>query len=380
MRRRGVKRVKKVNGYEVIQLFEKWSPKQYALEGDPVGVHIGQLNHAVDKVLVTLDVNEAVVDEAIDQGANLIIAHHPPIFRPLKSIATDTVQGRMFAKCIKHDITIYAAHTNLDVAPGGVNDLIAEKLQLMNTKVLDETYAETLYKFIVFCPTTHADQLREAFGKAGAGAIGDYAACSFTSIGDGRFTPMQQANPFIGAVGKAEVVEEEKIEVIVPASLKQRVLKAMLNAHPYEEPAYDIIQLAQQGPALGLGRVGELSEPMTLDDFASTVKEAFGVPALRFVGEPQKKIRKVAVLGGDGNKYIYAAKRSGADVLVTGDLYYHVAHDAQALDLAVVDPGHNIEKVMIEGVANYMTNACQEAKYAVTFIESAIITEPFRFK
>lgn len=372
--------MKKVNGHEVIQLFEKWSPKKFALEGDPVGVHVGQLNRQVEKVLVTLDVNEAVVDEAIENGANLIIAHHPPIFRPLKRVATDTVQGRMIEKCIKHDITIYAAHTNLDVAVGGVNDLLADKLALQDTKVLEETYAETLYKLIVFCPDSHTDEMRAALGQAGAGAIGDYSNCSFTSKGEGRFTAGANANPYSGKIGQEKIASEEKIEVIVPASIQQRVLKAMLMAHPYEEPAYDWIQLAQSGQSFGLGRIGKLNEAMTLDAFASKVKEVFEVPALRFVGNPEKKIQKVAVLGGDGNKYIYAAKRSGADVLVTGDLYYHVAHDAEALDLAVVDPGHNIEKVMIKGVADYMAKVCQEEKFEVTFIESKVITEPFQFK
>lgn len=372
--------MKKVNGHEIIRLFEKWSPKKYALEGDPVGVHVGQLNRQVEKVLVTLDVNEAVVDEAIKSGANLIIAHHPPIFRPLKSIATDTVQGRMIEKCIKHDITIYAAHTNLDVAVGGVNDLLADKLALEDTSVLEETYAETLYKLIIFCPDSHTEEMRAALGQAGAGAIGEYSNCSFTSKGEGRFTAGVNANPYSGKIGQEKVASEEKIEVIVPASNKQRVLKAMLLTHPYEEPAYDVIQLVQSGQTFGLGRVGKLNESMTLDTFATMVKEVFEVPALRFVGDPQKTIKKVAVLGGDGNKYIYAAKRSGADVLVTGDLYYHVAHDAEALDLAVVDPGHNIEKVMIKGVADYMTTVCEEAKFGVKFIESKVITEPFRFK
>ncbi len=372
--------MKKVNGHEIIQLFEQWSPKSYALDGDPVGLHVGQLNRPVEKVLVTLDVNEAVVDEAIEKGANLIIAHHPPIFRPLKNIATDTVQGKMFEKCIKNDITIYAAHTNLDVAEGGVNDMLAEKLELLETKVLAETYAETLYKLIVFCPKTHVEALRQALSEAGAGAIGEYVACSFSSTGEGRFTPGDDANPFIGKVGEGEVVEEEKIEVIMPVDIQNRVLKAMFTAHPYEEVAYDLIELGQKGKTLGLGRVGKLREAVTLDEFAKTVKEVFQVPALRFVGEPEKMIRKVAVLGGDGNKYIHAAKRSGADVLVTGDLYYHVAHDAEALGLAVVDPGHNIEKVMIEGVATHMTKACEEAKYAVSFIQSEVITEPFQFK
>ncbi|MDS9471045.1 Nif3-like dinuclear metal center hexameric protein [Sporosarcina pasteurii] len=372
--------MKRVNGHEVINLFEQWSPKSYALEGDPVGVHVGQLNRPVEKVLVTLDVNEEVVDEAIEKGANLIIAHHPPIFRPLKNIATDTVQGRMFEKCIKHDITIYAAHTNLDVAKGGVNDMLAEKIGLVNTKVMEQTYSEALYKMIVFCPATHAEEMRIALGQAGAGAIGEYTACSFTSEGAGRFTPADNANPYIGQVGKEEVVAEEKIEVIVPAPNRNRVLKAMLNAHPYEEPAYDILKLEQRGNTLGLGRVGELEEPLTLDLFASKVKDVFQVPALRYVGDPNKMIRKVAVLGGDGNKYIHAAKRNGADVLVTGDLYYHVAHDAESINLAVVDPGHNIEKVMIEGVAVYMQQACNDAKFAVNFLKSEVNTEPFQFK
>lgn len=372
--------MKKVNGYEVIGLFEQWSPKRYALEGDAIGLHIGQLNRATEKVLVTLDVNEEVVDEAIEKGANLIIAHHPPIFRPLKNIATDTPQGRMFEKCIKHDISVYAAHTNLDVAEGGVNDMLAARLGLEKTKVVEQTYAESLYKLVVFIPVTHAKEMREVLGSAGAGAIGDYKACSYTTVGVGRFTPTDEANPYIGKVGKEEQVEEEKIEVIVPSPLQSRVLKAMLAAHPYEEPAYDIVKLEQQTNVLGLGRVGMLPEKMTLDQFTTYVKTVFDVPALRFVGDPKTEIKKVAVLGGDGNKYIYAAKRSGADVLVTGDLYYHVAHDAQALGLAVVDPGHNIEKIMIEGVANHMRKACEEAKFAVTFIESEVITEPFQFK
>ncbi len=371
--------MKDVNGHEIISLFENWSPKRYALEGDPVGVHIGQLNRPVKKVLTTLDVNEAVIDEAIAKGATLIIAHHPPIFRPLKSVATDTTQGRLIEKCIKNDITVYAAHTNLDVAVGGVNDMIAAELGLIDTKVVTPTYSESLYKMIVFTPVTHANEMRIALKNVGAGTMGDYSGCSFTTNGTGRFTPIEGATPFIGKVDNEEVVDEEKIEVIIPESLKNKVLKIMLKSHPYEEPAYDVLLLDQRTTALGLGRVGLLKEKVTLKQFAEVVKKAFDVPAVRVVGDPATEIKKVAVLGGDGNKYIYDAKRSGADVLVTGDLYYHVAHDAEALGLSVVDPGHNIEKVMIKGVADYMRKACQTKKYDVTFIESEVITEPFQF-
>lgn len=371
--------MKKVNGHEIITLFEQWSPKRFAMEGDPVGLHIGQLNRQVEKVLVTLDVDEKVIDEAISKGANLVIAHHPPIFRPIKNIMTDTPQGRMIEKCIKNDIAVYAAHTNLDVAPGGVNDLLASKLGLLDTVILEETYVEQMYKLIVFSPESHVFEIRKVLGEAGAGTIGDYRSCSFSSTGTGRFTPNEAAQPYIGAAGKEEAVAEVKIEVILPAILRDKVLKAMLVAHPYEEPAYDLFPLDQPSTRYGLGRIGELKEKATLAQFASHVKNVFGVPALRFVGDATKEIRKVAVLGGDGNKYIGAAKRAGADVLVTGDLYYHVAHDAQAMGLAVIDPGHNIEKVMIEGVANHMRNACEEVGYKVQFIESAIITEPFNF-
>ena len=371
--------MKIIDGHEIIKLFEMWSPKHYALEGDPVGLHIGQLNRKVEKVLVTLDVNEEVIDEAIKVGANLIIAHHPPIFRPLKNINTDSPQGKVIEKCIKNDIAVYAAHTNLDVAPGGVNDLLATQLGLKNTKVLSPTYRETLYKFVVFSPETHASTIREAMSEQGAGSIGDYEGCSFTTSGVGRFTPIGQANPYLGEVGIEEEVDEVRIEMIVPHELRDNVLQALLQVHPYEEPAYDIVKLDQAHNELGLGRVGQLEKPLTLTEFAEHVKESFDVPAVRIVGNPTRLVKRVAVLGGDGNKYIYDAKRSGADVFVTGDLYYHVAHDAEAMGLSIVDPGHHIEKVMIDGVANYMTALCSKEKLAVTFVKSKINTEPFTF-
>ncbi|MCG7345114.1 Nif3-like dinuclear metal center hexameric protein [Sporosarcina sp. ACRSL] len=371
--------MKKVNGHEIINLFEQWSPKRFAEDWDPVGLHIGQLNRQVEKVIITLDVNESVVNEAIDKGANLIIAHHPPIFRPMKHIWTDTPQGRLIEKCIKHDISVYAAHTNLDVAPGGVNDLLASRLGLQNTEVMEPTISDPLYKLAVFCPIEHADNLREVLARAGAGAIGDYTGCSFTSTGIGRFTPTTGADPFIGEVGKMEEVAEERIEVVLPGPLRSKVLKSMLAAHPYEEPAYDFFVLDQRTEEFGLGRVGTLPASMELKEFAEFVKDALDVPAVRIVGDFSKPVQKVAVLGGSGSKYLKAAKRSGADVFVTGDMDFHSAQDAELMDLAIVDPGHHVEKVMIEGVAQYMEQACREKGYAVSFIESEINTEPFRF-
>ncbi|MEG0260108.1 MAG: Nif3-like dinuclear metal center hexameric protein [Lysinibacillus sp.] len=372
--------MKAVNGHEIIQLFESWSPKKLAcMDNDPIGLAIGTLNKPITKVLVTLDVNAAVVDEAIAKGCELIIAHHPPIFRKLAHIRTDNPAGQLYEKLIKNDIAVYAAHTNLDVAEGGVNDLLADALQLKNRTFLEETYAEDVLKLAVFVPMDEANSLREALAKAGAGQIGAYEACSYTMSGEGRFRALEGAKPYVGAVGELHIEQEVKIEVILPSSIKNRVLKAMLTAHPYEEPAYDVIRLDQQTNVMGIGRVGTLPNEMTLREFAAFAKQQLDVPCVRVVGDLDSTVKKVALVGGDGNKYIYAAKRAGADVFLTGDMYFHTAQDAQAMGLQIVDPGHHVEKVMIAGVAKKMTTLCNEKQYTVDFLQSEIHTEPFVF-
>ncbi|MCZ8536051.1 Nif3-like dinuclear metal center hexameric protein [Paenisporosarcina quisquiliarum] len=370
--------MKTANGHEIIQLFESWSPKFYALDDDPIGLQIGQLNRPVQKVLVTLDVTLEVVQEAIDQKCQMILAHHPPIFRPLKNLRTDSPSGEMFALCIKHDIAVYAAHTNLDVAPGGVNDLLAEALGLQEINILEETYAEPMMKLAVYVPTSASEDLRKSLARAGAGKIGNYDSCSFSSTGIGRFQPLEGANPTIGTKNHLEEVNEDKVEVVFPASNKAKVLKAMYTHHPYEEVAFDLWTQDTKTQEQGIGRIGSLEQPMSLDAFAQRVKDRLSVPFVRIVGEAGANIRKVAVLGGDGNKYIQKAKRAGADVLVTGDLYFHVAQDAQALGLNVIDPGHHVESIMKKGVSEKMNGMCKEKKFDCTFVASKISTEPFR--
>jgi dinuclear metal center YbgI/SA1388 family protein len=370
--------MKKVNGHEVIQLFELFSPKGYAMEGDKIGLQIGRLNKPVENVMVTLDVLENVVDEAIQKNVQLIIAHHPPIFRPLQKLVTDTPQGRMLEKLIKHDIAVYAAHTNLDVAKGGVNDLLAEAIGLQDVELLVPTYETKLKKLVVFVPKTHSDQVRTALGSAGAGAIGNCSHCSSSSEGSGYFLPGENTHPFIGRVGEIETVPEDRIETIFPEGIEKRVLSAMLKAHPYEEVAYDIYPLDNKGIELGLGRIGTISE-VTLQEFAQHVKKVFGLRGLRVVGDLQAKVKKVAVLGGDGNKYWNQAKFKGADVYVTGDMYYHVAHDALVSGLNIVDPGHHVEMVMKQGVTNVLTKMCADKGYDVNIFPSELVTDPFQF-
>jgi dinuclear metal center YbgI/SA1388 family protein len=370
--------VKKVNGHEVIQLFEQFSPKAFAMEGDKIGLQIGALNQTVEKVLIALDVTEEVVEEAIAKNVQLIIAHHPPIFRPLKKIATDTPAGRMIARLIKHDIAVYAAHTNLDVAKGGVNDLLAEALGLKDSQVLVPTYEDQLKKLVVFVPEENAVQIREALGNAGAGAIGDYSHCSFTASGKGRFLPGENTNPHIGEQGKLEAVNEVRVETVFPQSIEKKVIQAMIKAHPYEEVAYDVYRLENSGEQLGLGRIGKVEET-TLGDYANFVKEALGVNKVRVVGDLNAKVKKAAVLGGDGNKYFTQAKFRGADVYITGDIYYHTAHDALMDGLNMIDPGHNVEKIMKKGTASVMERLSKEKGYDVQFLASEIDTDPFTF-
>ncbi|KSU63723.1 Nif3-like dinuclear metal center hexameric protein [[Bacillus] enclensis] len=371
--------MKTVNGHEIIQLFEEFSPKHLAEEGDPIGLQIGKLNEKVENVMITLDVLENVVDEAIKNNVKLIIAHHPPLFRPLKSLHTDTYQGRRIEKLIKHDIAVYAAHTNLDVASGGVNDLLADALGLQETTVLLPTHSEQLRKLVVYVPKENSEELRNALGKAGAGHIGNYSHCSFSTEGTGRFLPGEETDPHIGQKGKLEEVREEKIETIYPSSLEKKVLKAMFTHHPYEEVAYDIYSLENKGEATGLGRIGKLQEEVPLKQFAAAVKETFGMDGIRVIGDMEAKVRKVAVLGGDGNKFISAAKRQGADAFVSGDIYYHTAHDAMMMGLNVVDAGHHIEKVMKDGVAEYLAKKCAEKGYIVNIFASKANTNPFTF-
>ena len=367
------------NGHSVIQAFEQFSPKKFAMEGDKIGLQIGNLNKPVKRVMVTLDVLESVVEEAIEKKVDLIIAHHPPIFRALKTVTEDSVAGKIVTKCIKHDIAVYVAHTNLDIAIGGVNDLLASALQLTDTKVLVPIHEDKLKKLVVFVPITHVEQVREAVSRAGAGHIGNYSHCTFSTEGEGTFLPLEGTNPFIGQSGALERVREHKLETIIPASIERKVLNALIKSHPYEEVAYDLIPLQNTGETLGLGRIGMLPNKMTLKEFAEHAKSKLEVNNVRVVGELNTLVEKVAVVGGDGNKYIYNAKFAGADVYVTGDLYFHTAHDAMALGLNVVDPGHYAEKIMKQGVKRKLEEWAAELKWDVELFVSETNTDPFQF-
>ncbi|MGE5702035.1 MAG: Nif3-like dinuclear metal center hexameric protein [Clostridia bacterium] len=367
------------HGQTVIQYIEQLAPKAYAMEGDKIGLHLGTLQKPVKKVMVALDVLENVIDEAIEQNVDLIVAHHAIIFRPLKHLRTDLPAGKNYEKLIKHDIAVYTAHTNLDATEGGINDWLAEAVGLTQVEVLDPSYTDTLKKLVVYTPLSHKDAVLDAITKAGAGWIGGYSHCTFQAEGTGTFMPREGTNPFIGQLGKLEQVEEVRLETVMPASKQLAVIKAMKAAHPYEEVAYDVYPLDLPGKAYGIGRIGKLQQPMTLRELALHVKQVFGLSGMRVVGPLDSIVKKVAVVGGDGNSFVGKAGFRGADVLITGDIYYHTAHDAMADGIHLIDAGHNIEKIMKTKVADYLRQRLQQDGYQTEVIASDVHTDPFQF-
>ncbi|MGI6686592.1 MAG: Nif3-like dinuclear metal center hexameric protein [Bacillota bacterium] len=282
----------------IIKEMEELAPSSLAEEWDNIGLMVGDLSQTVERVLVSLDVDERVIDEAISQKVNLIISHHPLFFNPIKNILFHEPLGKVVRKLIKHDIALFSAHTNLDIAPGGINDFLAEILDLNDVEILAETKEEELYKFVVFVPKDYLDQVRNSLCEAGAGHIGEYSHCTFSSLGEGTFLPLAGTKPFIGAEGLLEKTAEYRLETIVPKHKLNSVLQAMLKSHPYEEAAFDILHTKLEGKKYGLGRIGNLSQPASLAKLTERIKEVFKVKGIRVIGNPDQVISKVAVMGG----------------------------------------------------------------------------------
>ncbi|WP_222927204.1 Nif3-like dinuclear metal center hexameric protein [Thermosediminibacter litoriperuensis] len=339
----------------VINIIERLAPRKLALEWDNVGLMVGDYSAKVDRILVALTVTPGVMNYAIEHKMDMIISHHPFLFKPLKSIKRDLPSGRMIYDAVKHDIVIYSAHTNLDVASGGVNDLLAGCLDLEGVEVLEPTREEPLKKIVVFVPRGYEDAVRDAMGDAGAGHIGNYSHCTFNVAGIGTFRPLEKARPFIGEAGRLERVEEVRIETIAPESLVKKIVSAMLKAHPYEEVAYDLYPVENKGGVFGLGRIGYLKSPLTLKDLCENIKQKLGVNSLRVVGDLTKKVSKVAVCGGAGGNLVSKAAFLGADVYITGDVKYHEAEEARITGMALIDAGHySTEKLILNFIADHL--------------------------
>lgn len=356
---------------------EEWAPRPLAYDWDNVGLQVGSYNDHVKKVMVTLDVSEDVVHEAIDHGVNLIISHHPLLFKSFKKVNVDTAKGRIIQKLLQHQITVYTSHTNLDIAPGGVNDVLCDQLDITEKSPLIHHKSESLYKLTVFVPVSHAEDVRNALSEGGAGHIGNYSHCTFQMKGKGTFKPLEGTNPYIGEKGQLEFVDEYKIESIVPEQNLSTAVKAMVKAHPYEEVAYDIYRLENKGVTYGLGRIGNLNQPRTLENLCHLVKSVFNMSHVRVTGDVTKEVKKVAIIGGSGEKYLLQAKHKGADVYITGDMTFHQAQLAEDIGLAVIDAGHYIEQTVTKAIQHKLQQKC--ADQHIDIILSHVNTDPFQF-
>lgn len=323
---------------EILQTIEQLAPIPLQESYDNSGVQVGDVNQEAKAALLCIDVTENVIDEAISLGCNLIIAHHPLVFRAIKKITGRTYIERCLIKAIKHDIVIYAAHTNLDNAAGGVNYRLADMLGLQDIRILSPK-TESLLKLVTFVPDSHEDVVRAAIFKAGAGTIGNYDSCSFNLQGEGSFRAGEGSNPFVGEIGEVHYEEEVRIETILPIYKQDEVLRALLAVHPYEEPAYDFYPLANQWEQAGSGIVGTLAEPMPEQEFLYHLKDVFQLPVIQHTKLQNKEIREVALCGGSGAFLIPNAIAYGADAFITGEAKYNDFYDVEDnILLAVV--GH----------------------------------------
>lgn len=340
---------------EVLKVLEEMAPLAYAEDFDNVGLLVGDASQIVTGVLVCHDALEEVIDEAIKKQCNLVVCFHPILFSGLKKITGKNYVERSVIKAIKNDIAIYAMHTALDNHIAGVNEIFCKTLGLISTKILLPK-EKSLLKLTTYVPKEKSQALRNVLHANGAGAMGNYEQCSFSSFGTGRFMGNENSHPTIGTPGKLEEVEEEKIEVVFEKHKKQQLLTALFASHPYEEVSYEVQVLENEVQQIGMGKIGFLEKPMDSLPFLKMVKEKVQTQGLRHSACLDKKIHKVAVLGGSGSFAIAAAKAQGADAYITADLKYHDFFQAEG-ELLLADVGHfESERFVKNYIFEYLSN------------------------
>lgn len=337
----------------VIEALEAWAVPSLAEAWDNVGLLIGSKNATVSKVLCALDINKEVVQEAIDNKVECIITHHPFIFKPINRINLDNYEGEIIQTLIKNDIAVYAMHTNFDSCEGGTSDIVSELLGIENRKVLKVTRVEEFCKFAVYVPEDSYECVREAIIAVDHEHIGNYKGCTFTTIGEGTFLPLEGSNPYIGQQNKLEKVNERKIECLIGMNNVTSLMETIRKVHPYEEIAYDVYPLKNLKKCRGLGCYGLVSKT-TAKEFISHVKQVFKAPYVRVVGNMDRTIERVAVCTGSGGSFLKEAAEN-ADIYITGDLGFHDGQEAISRGLTVIDVGHYAsENITIPYIKDYL--------------------------
>lgn len=359
---------------EVTTYLESLAPPAYQESYDNSGLITGDSGDDVSGLLVTLDCTEEVVQEAVKRGCNLIVAHHPILFKGLKRLTGSTYIERTIILAIRHNIAIYAIHTNLDNVHTGVNKIIAERIGLQNVHILAPR-KDTLSKLSVFIPVGNVEEVLAALHQAGAGQIGNYRDCSFQVQGTGSFTPNAMANPHIGVINKQEFVKEIRTEVIFPTHLEQKIINILNKVHPYEEVAYYLSPLANENQEVGSGMIGELDKPVEPIEFLKRLKITMDVTIVRHTALINKRVKKVAVCGGAGSFLLQKAINAGADVFVTADFKYHEFFDADK-KVVIADIGHYESEVFTKDLLKRVLME-KFNTFAINFSET--VTNPISY-
>lgn len=347
---------------ELIRVLEEFAPKYLAESWDNVGLMVGSPSSEVRKVLCALDLNEEVIAEAISEGVDCIVTHHPFIFSPMKQLNYDSGQGKMIYQLMKHHISVYSMHTNYDIAEGGLNDYLAEKLEVKETKVLDVTFEEKLYKGIIYVPCTHLEEVRQAVINHMKCDIGNYAGCTFSNPGEGTFIPLEGSSPYIGDLGRLEKVKESQISFMGTYAEVQHIIEKAKKVHPYEEVAVDIYALENMKKSYGIGRYGILEEAISMDEFIEKVKSFFNIQYVRVTDTKDRMVKRVAICSGAGSSFIAKAAQV-ADVYITGDLKFHEGQMAKSMGLTVVDVGHYAsESIALSPIGECIQKALSECE------------------
>lgn len=328
---------------DIIKLLEKIAPPEYAQANDSIGLQIGDPNQDVRSIIVTVDITPGVVAEAIRRPVDLLISHHPLIdieFSPLANVRLDEYPQSLVYQLVNGGVGLYVMHTNYDAAVGGINDVLAERLGVTDTKVFLPTYESKMFKLATFVPEAAVDAVRAAIADAGGGVIGNYTHCSFQLPGTGTFKAEPGAEPYVGKVGELEKVAEFRLEMLVAEDRLHDAISALIAAHPYDEVAYDVYPLWNKGETHGIGRIGKLREPMSFQRFCAMVCRKLGVQDPRVVGDPESTVEKIALAGGGGGSQVGLAHSMGADVYLTGDVNHHQFLRAKAIGIKVIDATH----------------------------------------
>ncbi len=359
---------------DIRKVLEDIAPLSLQESYDNAGLLTGSNEWEISGILCALDVTEEVIDEAIENGDNLIVSHHPVIFSEIKSVTGKTITERILIKAIKNDIAIYASHTNLDNVDNGVNKKIGEKLGLSNCKILSPG-KNKLVKIVTFVPEDHAAKVRKALFTAGAGHIGNYDSCSYNLAGQGTFRGGEGTNPYVGEKGKLHVENEIRIETVVPKDRINKCIAAMIKSHPYEEVAYDIYPIENEYNKIGAGMIGEFKRPVSHIEFMELIKTTFKIPVIRYSGKIMEAYSKIAVCGGSGSFLIKKAIHENSDAFLTSDIKYHQFFETEQ-KILLCDIGHYESEQFTKEIFYDLLNK-KISTFAVHL--SSIVTNPIKY-